>query len=161
MESLLRTDTSYKGHYALTNIHPRDEADFAPSEIIGDHGTIALDDSGGDASWSESILAWRIEFAAWLLSFGCTVALFLVLHEYNGQATPEWHYGLTLNTLTALLVTIARVALSVPIVEGISQLKWLWYTSRKTRSMMDFQHFDKASRGFMGSILFLARPQYL
>ena len=159
----MRTGTAYKGHYALTDMHAREETDLTPSEIIGDHGETdtRLEDFGWNASWKESILAWRAELGAWLFSFGCTVAIFLVLNRYNGQATPEWHYGLTLNTLTALLVTIARVSLSVPIVEGISQLKWLWYTSHEPRSMMDFQHFDNASRGFLGCIFFLARPRYL
>jgi len=155
-----------KGQYALTDTQAHEEADSTYSNIDGNHDHLltAQDTELGcnlNASWKESIMAWRVEVAAWLFSCACTVALVLVLSQYNDKPSPKWHYGLTLNTLTALLVTIARVALSVPIVECISQLKWLWYTSVQTRPMMDFQRFDKASRGLFGSLSFLAHPQCL
>jgi len=155
--------TAEKGHYSLTQSHAHDEADSPPNETVETHehdlaeGGVQL---GCNASWKESILAWRLEATAWLLSCACTIVLFLFLSAYDGKPTPKWHFSLTLNALTAILTTIARVALSVPIVEGISQLKWLLFAD-KTRSIMRFQHFDKASRGFVGSLSFLARPECL
>jgi hypothetical protein len=159
----MKTTSAEKGQYSLTEAHEQDGADSPPNETVETHEQHLVENDiqlGCNASWKESILAWRLEAAAWLLSCACTVALFLVLSAYDGKPTPKWHYSLTLNALTAILTTIARVALSVPIVEGISQLKWLLF-AKKTRSIMHFQHFDKASRGFVGSLSFLTRPECL
>lgn len=73
-----------------------------------------------------------------------------VLLHFDNQGLPQWPLGLTLNTVVALLSTLARAAFLIPVAESISQLKWLWY--RKERSLNDFQDFDKASRGAWGAI---------
>jgi len=40
-----------------------------------------------------------------------------------------------------------------PVAECISQLKWNWF--EKERPLADFETFDKASRGVLGSIYLL------
>jgi hypothetical protein len=41
----------------------------------------------------------------------------------------------------------------MPVGEGISQLKFLWF--RKNRTLADLENFDNASRGPWGSFLFI------
>jgi hypothetical protein len=43
----------------------------------------------------------------------------------------------------------------VPIVEGLGQLKWIWFSSRKHRPLVDFQLFDDAAQGGVGGLKLL------
>lgn len=65
--------------------------------------------------------------------------------------------GVTLNTLLAFLTSLAKVAFLVPIVEGIGQLKWMWFLSREHRPLIDMQVFDEATRGGLGGVKLLLR----
>ena len=42
----------------------------------------------------------------------------------------------------------------IPVIECISQLKWLWFADRY-KTLADFDRFDRASRGSWGSFLLL------
>ena len=42
----------------------------------------------------------------------------------------------------------------IPVIECISQLKWLWFVDRY-RILADFDVFDRASRGSWGSLQLL------
>lgn len=42
----------------------------------------------------------------------------------------------------------------VPLVQGMSQLKWVWFSS-KPRPLADFQLYDEASRGPWGGVKIL------
>lgn len=79
----------------------------------------------------------------------------ILLWHYDGKAPPEFGKGFTLNTLLAFLTSMARACFLVPIVEGISQLKWVWFSSRKHRPLVDFQRFDDAARGAIGGLKLL------
>lgn len=106
------------------------------------------------------VRSWYLEFAAWMLSAACVAAVVIVLKVFDGQLTPQWHYGITLNALVSTFVTIARVSLLSGTAEGISQLKWLWF-AKKDRAMIDFHNVDKASRGTLGSVKLLFNPRFL
>ena len=58
---------------------------------------------------------------------------------------------MSLNTLVAILSTLARTALLVPVASCISQLKWIYLVSA-SRSLRSVQVFDDASRGPWGSM---------
>lgn len=45
----------------------------------------------------------------------------------------------------------------LPIVEGLGQLKWMWFATTRTKPLIDFQLFDEASRGGYGSLKLLFR----
>jgi len=63
--------------------------------------------------------------------------------------------GLTLNTVLAFLTSLAKVAFLVPIVEGLGQLKWMWFLSRTPKPLHDMQVFDEATRGGLGGVKLL------
>ena len=77
----------------------------------------------------------------------------------DGRAAPQWPLGITLNTLLAFLAAFAKIAFMFPIVEGIGQLKWMWFTSPSPKPLSDFQVFDEASRGTWGSIKLLVQSK--
>lgn len=78
-----------------------------------------------------------------------------MLWRTDGKPPPSLRLGLTLNTILAFLVSLARVAFLVPIVEGLGQLKWIWFLSRKPLPLADFQLFDEATRGGIGGLRLL------
>jgi hypothetical protein len=45
----------------------------------------------------------------------------------------------------------------MPVGEGISQLKFLWF--RRIRTLADLDDFDEASRGPWGSFWFMIQPK--
>ncbi|KXX79900.1 hypothetical protein MMYC01_203758 [Madurella mycetomatis] len=63
----------------------------------------------------------------------------------------------TLNPLLAFLTSLAKAAFLVPIIEGLGQLKWMWFLSPSHRPLIDMQVFDEATRGGLGSLKLLLR----
>lgn len=100
--------------------------------------------------------AWSPEAAWCLLTIGVFIGLVVVLAQHDGKKIPEWPLGLTLNTVVALLATMCRFMTFIPVSEGISQLKWNWFTA-KTRPLKDLYSFDQASRGPWGAIILISR----
>ena len=62
--------------------------------------------------------------------------------------------GITLNGFVALFVSLAKLALLVPIVEGMGQLRWLWFSGR-ARKLSDFEAYEQAYRGTFGALKLL------
>jgi hypothetical protein len=54
---------------------------------------------------------------------------------------------------------VVSAALILPISEAIGQLKWTWFQGDTSKEMIDFEIFDKASRGAWGSFLLLFRTK--
>ncbi|KAB5575307.1 hypothetical protein GE09DRAFT_1091628 [Coniochaeta sp. 2T2.1] len=81
----------------------------------------------------------------------------VLLATYNGHEPASLSLGITLNTLVALIVTLARIAFTVPIPEGFGQLKWTHFLDRSPRPLADFEAVDKASRGPWGSFVILVK----
>ena len=103
---------------------------------------------------------WYTELVASLLSVGSFVAIAFLLLRSRGSP-PDNDYllpSLTLNGLVALLATIARAALMVPVASALSQDIWLAF-SEKGCQLRHFMSADAASRGATGSVLFLLRPR--
>ena len=111
---------------------------------------------------SEYILPWVPEMLWCILSILCLVIVAVLLRVYDGRALPDWPLGITLNALVAFFVTSCRVAFLVPIMEGLSQLKWNWF-ARGRRPLLDFVAFEEATRGPVGwfRLLFQARGRYV
>jgi hypothetical protein len=80
-----------------------------------------------------------------------------VLAKTDGKAPPQWPLGITLNTLLAFLTSLAKIAFTIPIVEGISQLKWIWYKSFEPKPLADFELFEGATKGPWGCVKLLSR----
>lgn len=77
----------------------------------------------------QRVQPWIPEAAWCLLAIALLISLAIVLSRFDNQALPEWPLGLTLNTVAALLATICRSMIVIPITEGISQLKWNWFVT--------------------------------
>lgn len=92
-------------------------------------------------------------------SLGLTLAIVIVvvLARSDGNPPPQWPAGITLNTFLAFFTSLSKVGFMLPIIEGLGQLKWMWFMSSKPRPLADFQVFDEASRGAFGSLKLLLR----
>ncbi|CAM1506555.1 Fc.00g061960.m01.CDS01 [Cosmosporella sp. VM-42] len=108
------------------------------------------------------LIVWAAEIAWFCFSLVCLGAIIGVLLAFDHQHQPDWPLGATINSVIAFLATICRVAFTIPVIEGVSQMKWNWYR-RKARPLAHLEVFDKASRGPWGSIrlLFVMRGRVL
>ncbi|TKX25159.1 hypothetical protein C1H76_2389 [Elsinoe australis] len=109
---------------------------------------------------------WLWETLACFLASSCLIAIIALLILAHGDPVADWEFGsFTLNSIVALLSTIMRVALMVPIAGAIGQQKWLWFQTRQTRQpgrassnpLEDIELIDSASRGPWGGLVFLTR----
>ncbi|OJD31464.1 acid phosphatase protein [Diplodia corticola] len=96
---------------------------------------------------------WLFELLAWIISAIAMAVLVVTLILTDGRPLPHWPMRITLNSFISILATIIKAAMVVPIAEGISQLKWLWF--KKAGVLKDIQTFDEASRGMWGSLKLL------
>jgi hypothetical protein len=55
----------------------------------------------------------------------------------------------------AFLTSLTKALFLVPIIEGLGQLKWMWFLSPKYRPLSDLQVFDEATRGGLGGLRLL------
>lgn len=93
---------------------------------------------------------WIWEIFSVCLAIGLLVAIVLVLNHFHGETVPQWRFSINLNTIVALLATIARAAILTAVAEILGQLKWSWFS--RPRPLNNLQHFDNASRGLIGSL---------
>ena len=115
-----------------------------------------------------SLRWWLAEIMATLVSIASFVAIVVVVRKYRGQGLQDVHLPsqLSLNGLIALLSTVCRIALMIPVESAISQEVWTWlYGTRvgnNRRQLRDLEISDEASRGAWGSFRFLlqARRKY-
>ncbi|KAF7515906.1 hypothetical protein PCG10_002689 [Penicillium crustosum] len=109
-------------------------------------------------SWTSN---WILEVLSCVLSLGFLVAIIVVLASYDGKPIPDWPCGITLNALVSVLSTFMKAAMAFAVTEGLSQLKWSWFTRRK--NLGDMALLDAASRGPLGAAMVLFRflPRHL
>ncbi|KAH7364379.1 hypothetical protein BKA65DRAFT_491161 [Rhexocercosporidium sp. MPI-PUGE-AT-0058] len=82
-----------------------------------------------------------------VLTFAANIAVLAVFHN---KPLPQWPFGITLNTLIALISAVTNACLAVPLASGFGQLKWNWF-KRKPSPLTDMELFDDASRGSWGA----------
>lgn len=102
---------------------------------------------------------WGAELACWTISALSLVAIVVLLESHKSQPLPKWPLKLTINSLISVFATVGQMAMMKPVVEAISQLKWLWFIRKE--KLVDFQVFDDASRGPTGSLLLLGKLRFL
>lgn len=85
-------------------------------------------------------------------------ATIIILKVFDGREQTELMLGLTINSILQYLTSLTKVVLLGPILEALSQLKWLWFASQP-RSLLDFHRYEEAIRGGIGifSLLFRLR----
>ncbi|KAL1967365.1 hypothetical protein VTN77DRAFT_3149 [Rasamsonia byssochlamydoides] len=97
---------------------------------------------------------WLFEVLSCLISIVALIGIVILLQRYDQQPAPQWPLGITLNTVLAFLTTVSKAAFAYPVLVALSQMKWNWYATQK-RPLSDFEAFDEASRGSLGSIKLL------
>lgn len=98
--------------------------------------------------------SWELTgIATSALSFGAMIA---VLLYYDDKPGPKWPWGITVNSILSWTSTIAKSAMLIPVSDGLSQMKWIWFTERD-RDLADMDYFEEASRGPYGSLFLLLR----
>jgi hypothetical protein len=104
---------------------------------------------------------WPFEIIAAVVSALAMTALIGVLYRYDGRVVQDLPFSLTLNGVVAILATVSRTALMIPVASGISQGKWSWFYPRgailRGKKLEDLEMFDDASRGSWGSLKLLWR----
>ncbi|KAK0702798.1 hypothetical protein B0H67DRAFT_614110 [Lasiosphaeris hirsuta] len=102
----------------------------------------------------ETLWVWSPEIGSCIVGIIIFVAIIIILRVFDGKEQPELVLGFTINSILQYLTSFAKLALLVPIVEGLSQLKWLWFAS-EPRSLREFQLYDEATRGGLGVLKLL------
>ncbi|KUJ15929.1 uncharacterized protein LY89DRAFT_99197 [Mollisia scopiformis] len=112
---------------------------------------------------TSSILKWWLpEIVASTLSVATLFSLALILRLYEKRNITDLRLlsSLTLNGLIAVISTLNRVLLMVPVGSILSQEGWHWFAEKDQRkrcksSLGDLDALDQAARGAWGSLIFL------
>lgn len=100
---------------------------------------------------------WPWEWLCELLALASLGAMIFVLLQYNNKPQADWQISyFTLNGLIAFLATLTKTGIIIPVSAAIGQRKWLRFLPnskgrRNARRLGDFETFDEASRGSLGS----------
>lgn len=95
-----------------------------------------------------------LEVLSVILAISLIAAIISILGHFDGQILPDWPLGINLNTLIALLATLARALILLIVAEIISQAKWSWF-SRHSHPINALERFDSGGRGVLGSMRLL------
>lgn len=130
---------------------------------------------------------WKWEILSMLTSLGLLAGILITLGRYNDGEQPEWPYNININSLVSVLTAVTIAQLGFILAESmyhsaillppehpnqrkihcvfgcesnvvpavISQLKWSWF--KEPHPLQDLEHYDAASRGILGSFIFLGR----
>ena len=121
---------------------------------------------------------WRLEILCSICSFFCffcqSIApvvpgpsclaadsrpvIILILRTFDQRTIPQLPLAISLNTVLALLTTVAKGCFIVPVVECLGQWKWNWF--RRPRALDSFSSFDESSRGVWGSLSLMWRLRF-
>ncbi|KAK4449583.1 hypothetical protein QBC34DRAFT_462796 [Podospora aff. communis PSN243] len=97
-----------------------------------------------------------VEAVCFVLSVGSFASIIAVLSVWQDQPLSKWPLPVSINAIVSILSAIFKASLVLPVSEGISQLKWIWFASGR-RPLSDLDVFDRASRGPWGSFRLLTR----
>lgn len=101
---------------------------------------------------------WPWELLCELLAIASLGAMAFTLWYYQDRPQADWQQSyFTLNGLVAFLATLAKTGLIIPVSAAIGQRKWLRFLpdrkgGTRARRLGDFEVFDEASRGSLGSV---------
>jgi hypothetical protein len=134
---------------------------------LGVGGSAHSDDGSGSPIPSQAMTMaekwWIFEIFAWLLGTIGLIAIIIILRSTEGKPIPDWKIGderlptpplaVNINSVISIFSTLVKSTLLIPVVAGMSQLKWVWF--RNGHRMSDFQVFDAANKGPLGSVILL------
>jgi len=151
-------------NYAPVAQSPIPQHGYAPPPRVAN--TQTLPGRPADTSPRKSVITslrwWWPEVLAALCALSALAAIVGVAQHYRGHSIEAAGVpsGLRLNGLIALLSTITRAALLIPVASALSQDVWLWLSEGSRGSagrgeLRDLEISDDASRGAWGSLLLL------
>ena len=97
---------------------------------------------------------WGLQLLSWSTSAICMGLIIAMLLYLNKKPLTRWKLGLNPNTYLSIISRVAASAIIYPVSECIGQLKWSWFF-RKPKKLIDFELFDRATRGPVGSFMFI------
>ena len=101
--------------------------------------------------------SWALEWASLSCSVVLLVGLIVLFRIFEGHPTTTWPPALSFTTVIAIMSKAIQITLMLPVAASISQLGWVHFY--RPRALVDFQTFDAASRGLLGSLsLLIALP---
>ncbi len=102
---------------------------------------------------------WFKEILAVVSSFVFQGAAIVILLCMVDKPYTRWNFFVSLNATIAIFTTAAKAALLLAVAACISQWKWLHFKSRH-QPIRDFDIYDEASRGSLGSLVFLSQVRW-
>ncbi|ROV92902.1 hypothetical protein VSDG_06365 [Cytospora chrysosperma] len=125
---------------------------FLPATFVASLFSMSFFDLGPEQG-SGNVSPWIWLYFVVTAGFtGVTVSAW-ILFKYQGLPSPTWPQEISLNALISVFTAFFKMSLIMPIAEGISQFKWLWFS--EPRELADIERLDRASRGAWGSVLLL------
>lgn len=107
-------------------------------------------------SFGALLASWKLELLSVALSYASFITIAATLGSFQGKLATTWRMPISINAVVSIFSIIFKASLVLPITEGISQLKWLWLF-QESRSLVDVDRYDQASRGPWGSARLIAR----
>ena len=153
-QSSINDNAESHGSRSMSNPLTTNSLKFLPKTAVADYDRVQQKSTLSDLRW------WLPELFASSLAFASLVSIVAVLRAYRGRDIQDVQLPryLTLNGLIAILATISRAALMVPVGSVMSQECWLWLSNSRGL-LVDIEHFDVASRGVWGSVQLLFRAR--
>ena len=176
-----RVDTAYLGPPGLTSrdglrislspTNRRSPSTYSNRTAMGstltpvDNSVIDLENADHDAEASRGLRKpdslsryvwgnWGLKLLSWSTSAICMALILALLLYLNKKPYSSWKLKLSPNTYLAIISRIATPAVIYPVSECIGQLKWSWFLERP-KKLFDFELFDRATRGPVGSFIFI------
>ncbi|KAG8161582.1 hypothetical protein KVR01_008569 [Diaporthe batatas] len=116
---------------------------------------MSLDEPASQTSRSRcSSFWWWQELVSVIASFGCIVAVIVILRMVQDKPTDQWTFFISLNATIAALITAAKSTAMLSVAACISQWKWAYFLSKRRR-LADLDIIEEASRGPLGSVQML------
>lgn len=89
------------------------------------------------------------------ISIACMIAIISTLPYLSNNSLSNWQFLVLPNTMMSTFITLSKTSMLLVVAECISQLKWMYFQTDRGRRLTELQHFDNASRGPWGSLVFL------
>ena len=151
---------------------PSDESESRVNDVLSANHTIPLlraplpDNVELKGSLWSDLRWWLPDIFGALVAAASLVCTVIVLRTYQGRNLQDVHlpYHLNLTSVIAILATISRAALTLPLSSVLSQEYWLWLSSaskslKSHPTLMDLVYSESASRGAFGSLCFIYKTK--
>ena len=98
---------------------------------------------------------WRFQLLAAIVSVHSFVALACIAVIFRDKPLTDWPLEIvSISGVVAVLTTVMKGAMLVPIADTIAQAKWSWFSSEiEGRPLKELEQIDEASRGIWGSLV--------